>query len=117
MSISDRLDQIEKRASAATPGPWRWTNEVRQRLLGDRHNDPSEIIRCAALLHPQKGDAEFIAHARTDVPALVAGYRSLLDLHADQGDRCANGCLDEGGSYYWPCDTYAVAAAAFGEIS
>jgi hypothetical protein len=55
----DELDVIGARANAATPGPWTWPD----------WDDCSE----------QEADAnnEFIAHAREDVPALVAEVRRL----------------------------------------
>ncbi|MGN7133404.1 hypothetical protein ACTHQY_09035 [Rhodococcoides corynebacterioides] len=64
------LDAIEARADAATVGPWT--------LIGG-----GEYVTGAGLLvAPDDGgvssdDAEFIAHARTDVPVLVAEVRRL----------------------------------------
>ncbi len=71
------LDAIEARVEAATEGPWtvganagcgccRW---IRQ---GDE--DGPQI--CNA---DDRGDDQFIAHARTDVPALVAEVRRLRE--------------------------------------
>lgn len=64
------LAAIEARVNAATAGPWEaycnydecWT------LDGPIANGPDMM---------PKGDAIFIAHARTDVPALVAEVRRL----------------------------------------
>ena len=71
-----RLDikAIRARCEAATPGPW-------GHCQGDRVNDvfstiPREVFRDVEDAEPTTapcgdiGDAEFIAHARTDVPWL-----------------------------------------------
>lgn len=87
------LDSIEARANAATDGPWvvkhepAWEADNVQHpdvitvgaqmweaddepmtvclVSTDHEDDPVDVL----------GDAEFIAHARTDVPALVAALR------------------------------------------
>ncbi|GLB62680.1 hypothetical protein NCCP2495_05580 [Dietzia sp. NCCP-2495] len=74
MSISDRLDQIERRASSATDGPWvAYPND---QTPGISHVD------IPGSMHPTAwpGNAEFIADARTTVPALVAALRAVLDV-------------------------------------
>ena len=56
-------------------------------------------------------DAEFIAHARTDVPALVAALRAVLNLHFKAQPIPAAFGTQEGGDYCrtcvedWPCPT------------
>ena len=77
----DELATIEARANAAQPGPW-WVV-----VVGKNHDDgPSHIIMSeyvsiteafAGGEIPQAVDAEFMAKARTDVPALVAEVRRL----------------------------------------
>ncbi len=87
------LDAIERRAAAATPGPWfseaadhsqeRWvsTRETEARIgyrgwqglaaANGCEDDPvagALVARC---------NAAFIAHARADVPALIAEVRRL----------------------------------------
>jgi hypothetical protein len=93
-----RLAKIEARASAATPGPWtRWigntsvhAGKVSENRPGTiRHRGPQvcevddmnltaeedgEQADTSYPLDPV-ADAEFIAHARTDVPDLVAALR------------------------------------------
>lgn len=83
----DELSQIEARANAATPGPWR---EIRR-------DDPScaaEYVIAGAddisvactscngeyCTGMTDADCAFIAAARTDVPALVAEVRRLRDI-------------------------------------
>ena len=72
MTAADRLDEIEARADKAADGPWekdeRWC-QIKQRESG------AEVVVCF-----DDADSEFIAHARTDVPALVAALRSVLDV-------------------------------------
>ena len=89
MNAADRLNEIEARANAATEGPW--TPDEYTEVDPDGFYELSRVIapdpdgddRCAigvvhtGILRP---DADFIAHARTDVPALVAALRAVLDL-------------------------------------
>lgn len=78
------LDAIEARATAAFPPPWRagvmesegkvWAHDPE--ALGG----PSVGERCVFTANkhfPHTANREFIAHARTDVPALVAEVRRL----------------------------------------
>ena len=87
----DDLARIEARAAAATEGPWvvetpesvyghdggpdwadlRWVSD-RATVADD---DPPWLGPVAT------ADAEFIAHARTDVPALVAALREAWQEH------------------------------------
>lgn len=62
MITETELDAIEARANAATPGPW---------------DEPgfSALDAC---------DARFVAHARTDVPRLIAEVRRLQSENARQ---------------------------------
>ena len=90
MSAADRLDQIEARANAATEGPW--TPDEYTEVDPDGFYELSRVIApdpdgddwCAigvvhtGILRP---DADFIAAARTDVPALVAALRAVLEPH------------------------------------
>jgi hypothetical protein len=75
---TDDLARIEARAASATPGPWtteQFLPEDRPypeatNIAGDRKGVYWQVatnLWCA--------DAEFIAHAREDVPALIAALR------------------------------------------
>jgi hypothetical protein len=73
------LDAIEARANAATPGPW----EHGERCVWQAGmlNTAEIAVDCE---HGNGGirrhaDAEFIAHARTDVPALLAEVKRLRE--------------------------------------
>ncbi|GAA1406191.1 hypothetical protein GCM10009639_53730 [Kitasatospora putterlickiae] len=66
------LDAVRRRADAATPGPWH--------IEEDRHDLVRRVTDTSGTLDINLGylgnrtlaDAEFIAHARTDLPALMA---------------------------------------------
>lgn len=77
------LDEKEARANAATDGPWNASLTGR----GARVSEPSgyPLPGCFTCGQNEEGiyepaDAEFIARARTDVPALVAALRAVLAL-------------------------------------
>ncbi len=84
----DELDQIEQRASGASPAPWQAFIEARDHIAGD------DFIRIGGLDDVQPdmyvqhylgassvrvpaADLDFIAHARQDIPRLVAEIRRL----------------------------------------
>lgn len=73
-----RLDEIEARANAATPGPWTVSEDYSD-VVGP------EGDQLASYWNPtsETRNGEFIAHARTDVPALVAEVRRLRDRVAE----------------------------------
>jgi uncharacterized linocin/CFP29 family protein len=72
------LEAMEQRAEAATPGPWEANkyNAV--------HEDFWNVDRSRGVpINWGEADCTFIAHAREDVPALVAECRRLYDdFHA-----------------------------------
>jgi hypothetical protein len=73
------LAAIEARANAATPGPWGW-REVGSgfyptAIVYDR--DDAEVVKDTDFI--VKDDLEFIAHAREDIPKLIAEIRRLKD--------------------------------------
>lgn len=80
------LEKIEARANAATPGPWGTGTGYEQSKRGNYVHDGHRIV-CAeqdetdCVLATE--DAEFIAHARADVPALVAEVRRLQGIIAE----------------------------------
>ncbi len=82
-----KLDEIEARLNAATPGPWKWeidasdgTNALvssdesvigRAVLWGQDKNDYGAHIRVT------EEDAEFMAHVRSDMEYLMAEIKKL----------------------------------------
>lgn len=82
------IDAIEARANASTPGPWCehpngssvWSGteydceDMSQRHVANTRQDERGVV-----------DAEFIAHARQDIPSLLAEVKHLRGLsHASQ---------------------------------
>ena len=134
----ERLAEIEARANAATEGPWEADGtEITQHWTRPQPwvTVASNEVACMAYCYGGSGrgieretDAEFIAHARTDVPALLVEVRRLQAavervraLHQDEGpsqgffpgdrgygkrDHCCGTC-GEYGEYgvEWPCPT------------
>lgn len=88
----DRIEQIRERAAAATPGPWGefdGNEGIRERgpmwmVANDEFHNPGpdpDAPWLAVEIHVGvKEDAEFIAHARTDLPFLLAEYDRLQGL-------------------------------------
>ena len=78
MTAADRLDEIEARANAAREVPWEWhvTEDRRWTYVTGANGTVIEHMA-------DDDDADFIVHARTDVPALVAALRAVLDLHRE----------------------------------
>jgi len=79
------LDRIERRANAATEGPWGFSYGDR-RYIADPSTDivgevapeySGQAICVFAVASANEKDAEFIASARADVPALIARVRQL----------------------------------------
>lgn len=93
-SISDEeLDEIEKRCNAATPGPWHWRRDYEMpdgskhwELSNPESDKEGKTIDASLILLLDKDDWlhrhapslpnwQFIAHARRDVPRLIAALR------------------------------------------
>ena len=74
------LDAIEARAEAATPGPWRQT--ASRRGYRDVLQTPDTYADRMIAKGCPNADAAFIAHARTDIPALVSELRAAREVVA-----------------------------------
>ena len=113
--LTDRLDEIEARADAATPGAW----EAWDRGIGFEVHVNGEGLNSEFRETFRQADAEFIAAARTDVPQLVAALRAVLDQHhrvdvgVIRGDCAREECDHEGACPEVPfavCDAcYSIA--------
>ena len=80
--MADRLDEIQARVEAATPGPWEWDSDLCVMLAGYEGQDPVVGVR----LSPRSFDADFIAHSREDVPFLLAEvtkFRAIIEEAAN----------------------------------
>lgn len=90
MTTRDRLDQIRARTNAATNGPW-WpfdhTHDIGFEIaVGEPEPDgyPAEKLPNGFKTDiGRREDAEFIAHARQDVPWLLDLLDKLEKLTAD----------------------------------
>lgn len=86
------MEAIKARHEAATPGPWDWEADDPQSLsLGTKDHIQEQFVlsawRCptcadrdAQCLWPSHANADFIAHARDDIPAMLAEVDKLNDL-------------------------------------
>lgn len=125
----NRLNEIEARANAATEGPWQADGSAHVLTAG---NTATFVARCADPDESDAGalDAEFIAHARADVPDMAAALRAVLEVHQDGGE--SQGYLDDGhygdiphcctecgslGEYGvpWPCATVTAIRQHIGD--
>lgn len=79
----EKIDEIEKRANAATKGPWYNENTnplnpniwyVKSGSCATSVNSWGEIC---SLVPGTEEDAVFLASSRTDIPALIASHRLL----------------------------------------
>lgn len=122
-----RLEEIKARCDAATAGPWKREGFGTLCYVSKTHGDKGMMI-CTPRLSSVLGDilpleteptqktvdANFIAHARTDIPALVDGVEELqtenerlrselIEAHWDQvqrggrlnGDVWSSQCLSD----------------------
>lgn len=126
----EELAAIKERLEKATPGPWESTD-------GDVWIDTRECVCCGRgsihgccgepdvsggqelLAQSNPTDADFIAHARTDIPALLSHIAFLtsqlasvrndaLEEAAKIAEETAEGChLNDG--EYWVADTMVKA--------
>ena len=117
----ETLNRIRKQADNATKGPWVCT------LNGDE----SEVTYANAPITWDdhggevftEGDAEFIAAARTTVPALLDALEKVLELHSPRDDAWSagitcNGCYDSQYDVYepYPCELVEAITTALDAI-
>ncbi|GAA2237574.1 hypothetical protein GCM10010401_07200 [Rarobacter faecitabidus] len=77
-SAVGRLDEIRAREQAATGGPWAFHADSGAPLDADAVDAADGTEVCSYLL---PANAEFIAHAREDIPRLLAAVDAVLELH------------------------------------
>lgn len=70
-----KLAKIKDRAEAATPGPWRQQFFI---VVGTTPDDDGEF-KAITSNRVTLENANFIASARTDVPALIAALRRVIE--------------------------------------
>lgn len=86
------LDAIEAREKAATPGPW--CTDSWEIYQGTEYEPGlsmwiGETCRGTSSPEQDRADAEFVAHARTDVPAMADEIRRLRQQRAYLLDQLA----------------------------
>ena len=81
MTVTEReMTEIKFRCEQATPGPWKSYVETRDRIVGsDFISTGGEDIY---LTGGTVADQDFIAHARQDIPKLIAEVERLRNLLA-----------------------------------
>jgi len=83
---TERLDEIEQRTMDASGGPWE-AYRLRGTVRGEDDTFGVDDRRHATLFESSRlrgEDAEFIAHARTDLPDLTAAVRAVRELHQEE---------------------------------
>ena len=116
-SLPSDLAAIRARCEAATPGPWeqRLGDSIKENLVADVRGltiyGPHKAVSCGA-------EADFIVHAREDLPRLLARLEEMrevvLDLTHGQADlhkQRGTAPLCDWCGFSWPC-AYKVAAEA-----
>jgi hypothetical protein len=82
MLTSQDLEAIRKRAEVASPGKWTADDYTEGHEHKGMHveSDATRGTMSALASYVEPADAQFIAHARTDVPALLDEVHSLKHL-------------------------------------
>lgn len=79
------LDEMQARCDAATPGPWKLkpVDDHKRIIFGPNGNswgtDVGEIDSDDADYDEAMRTAEFVSHARTDMPRLIAALRVAME--------------------------------------
>lgn len=75
MTITNaQLDELQARANAATPGPWAaYSDDVR--LPFPKRGGLGRMRSTNLSVPEDEANADFVAHARTDIPDLIAAVR------------------------------------------
>ena len=98
MTLTSDLAAIRARCEVATPGPWRYRSWLESQWSGSTHHVvetgvglPGNVVNDAS-----EQDAAFIAHAREDLPRLLARLEemrgALTEIRQSYcGDTCGHG--------------------------
>ena len=102
-----RLAEIREREAAATKGPWRAGVVDKDRVFVpydgalEGPNGERVILRMNAHF-PFEADAAFVAHAREDVPALLAHLDALAAGEVPDGEALGRGLFEHMSVMAWP---------------
>ena len=119
----ETLNRIREQSDNAVEGPW-------DAYMG-RIDHPGRSLVAVAYDVAREEDAEFIAHARTDVPALLDALEKVLRLHprvvvlhADpefgrmEDDTICGACIVNHEPADWPCpNVTAITTALNGDAA
>lgn len=73
-----RIAEIRARCEAASLGPWEWADDALWAVAPTDDFDDSRIIETDSGYYPPRdNDRAFIAHARDDIPWLLAEIERL----------------------------------------
>lgn len=91
------IEPIKARLAAATPGPWQTIVTVETDIGTEHLVTEADMDASCIGTSPQAADADLIAHAPTDLAALIAEVERLrVALQAQVDD-----AVDEGDTRYW----------------
>lgn len=76
--LEQRLSEIEARANAATVGPWTYTCYDWETIMVSKSIDAKPVAYVPTKGPEKTPDSRFIAHAREDIPWLIAELRKAL---------------------------------------
>lgn len=96
----EQLAEIEARCEAATPGPWARKRGQFTRVVSFSDENGTVVASTyTSSFAPPKiqamENASFIAHARTDVPALLAEVKRLRRWQKEAAEYFRNASLEE----------------------
>ena len=92
------LEAIAKRAEVATEGPWKWDVEERGLWNDDQNVACVVSIKGETWFDMHETDADFIAHAREDIPRLLAEIRRLKTIVNNVREEAYDGFYYRSGS-------------------
>ena len=125
--IQDVLSAMRARTEDLVPGPWTWSVGTVEAL--DYDGQPVVLFERENGHVTTRNEVAFVAHARTDMPALIAAVEAVLALHKplhalDVATRPAHhtnvciGCgTDDGNWQVWPCPSVRAITEALGATS
>ena len=112
-SITEWIDAAQKRCDAATEGPWVAVEGATPGMFWVELRHRATICDFPREQGAQE-DAEFIAAARTDLPAALAALRAVLGEHREVPDSGRDYGECETCGTPFPCGAVRAIAAALG---
>jgi cell division septum initiation protein DivIVA len=97
----ERLKEIEQRLFLCTKPQWIYIEHAQREATADVRNDSGAEV-AMGIYTP---NAAFIAHARQDVPALLAEVRRLREKYEGKAPRCNGGHENNLPLALWDCPT------------